>query len=485
MVNNNYLLNGSIWRSLVRFAVPVMLSMLLQVLYNAVDLIIVGNFATTADQAAVGIGGQIMTTILLGIVGLTTGLTVLLGQLSGAGDARGVRQSIGASVFFFALLSAVLTILLVANNKALISVMQTPPDTVLKARSFLLISSLGTVFIVGYNVTSSIFRGVGNSKTPLIFVAVACVLNIALDLIFVKGLSMGARGAALATVAAQAGSFFSSLAYLKLKGLGLRFERDDFRLRDGDGRLRLSYIGKMVHIGLPLSLQEMLINLSFLLITAVVSRIGVENGTDSVMTAAVITVEKLVSFLMMPTLAISMAVATMSAHNNGALQYSRARRCLWVGVRISLSIAGVLCIVCWLWGEALTALFSKDSQVVSQAALYLKTYALDCIFVSFVFNLNSYFSSCSKSLFSMIHSLLTTFLIRVPFVVITGAMAGVTLFVIGFAAPSSSLGSMILCLIYYSRLRLKMTDGQGPGAFLPAELKATVAADLEETVCAE
>lgn len=451
MARNDYLLKGSITGALVKFAIPVMLSMLLQVLYSTVDLLMIGNFATTADLSAVGVGSQIMMTIMLGIIGLTTGLTVLLGQFSGAGDERGIRQSIGGAVIFFALISACLTVLLVCLNGVLVSAIKTPPEAVIPARSFLLISSFGTVFIVGYNVTSSIFRGLGNSKTPLIFVAVACVINIILDFIFIKVLGMGASGAALATVAAQAGSLLFSLVYLRQKGLGLHFEHGDFRLRR-------EYIGKMVRIGLPLSMQEMLINLSFLLITATVNKLGVESGMGPVPSAAVITVEKLISFLMMPTLAISMAVATMAAHNNGAQQFDRAKKCLWVGIGISLAIAVILCILCWVRGEALTSLFSRDPVVVREASLYLKTYALDCIGVAFVFNFNGYFSSCNKSVFSMMHSLTTTFLIRVPFVIIAGSIAGVTLFTIGFAAPLSSLGSLIMCLIYFRWLKRKMKD---------------------------
>lgn len=443
MANNDSLLNNSIIKGLVRFAIPVMLSMILQILYSATDLIVVGNFATTADMSAVTISSQVMTTIMLGVSGITTGLTVMVGQFSGAGNGKDVTRTVGTSFIFCVLLSVGLTLLFTCLSGTVVTVMKTPPEAVAAAKSYLFICSLGIVFIVGYNAISSIYRGIGDSKTPLIFVGIACAVNIALDLLFIGGFGMGAAGAALATVIAQAVSLAFSIGFLIKKGIGFRFERDDFRLRR-------RYAGKMLRLGLPISLQEILVSLSFLLITAVVNNMGL------VSSAAVGTVEKLIGFLMMPTMAISVAVATMSAHNFGAGRHDRSVRCLWTGIVISLAIGCVACAFCWLYGTALTSLFSRNPAVIEEASLYLKPYSLDCVAVALVFNFNAFFTSCNKSLFSMAHSLLTTFLIRVPFVIVVGGMAGATLFTMGFAAPLSSLGSLIICFIYFSRLVRKL-----------------------------
>lgn len=451
MANNDSLLYNSITKGLVRFAVPVMLSMILQILYSAADLIVVGHFATTADMSAVTISSQVMSTIMLGVSGITTGLTVMVGQFSGAGNGKDVTRAVGTSFIFYALISVGLTLLFACLSGPVVTAMKTPPEAVAPAKSYLFICTLGIVFIVGYNVISSIYRGIGDSNTPLVFVGIACIINIALDLLFIKGFGMGAAGAALATVIAQAGSLAFSIVFLIKKGIGFRFERDDFRLRR-------RYAGKMLRLGLPISLQEILISLSFLLITAVVNKMGL------VSSAAVGTVEKLIGFLMMPTLAVSVAVATMSAHNFGAGRYSRSVRCLWTGTAISLAIGCAVCAFCWLSGTALTSLFSRNPAVIEEASLYLKTYSLDCVAVAFVFNFNAFFTSCSKSLFSMAHSLLTTFLIRVPFAILVGGMAGATLFTMGCAAPLSSFGSLIICLIYYSRfVRRLRTDAAAKG----------------------
>ncbi|SHH75712.1 putative efflux protein, MATE family [Sporobacter termitidis DSM 10068] len=449
MVQNDYLLRGGIAGALVRFAVPVLLSSLLQVFYSAIDLLIVGKFATTADMSAVAVSSGVMTTVTLGVAGLTTGLTVLIGQFVGGGNQGNIKRIVGSSVVFFAALSAVLTILLAFLSGPIVTAMKTPAEAVLPAWQFLFICSFGTVFIVGYNVVSSAFRGLGNSKTPLIFVAAACGVNVVLDLIFIIGLGMGAAGAALATVTAQASSLLFSVLYIKKrKDTGLRIGRADLR---PDFRLLWS----MIKIGGPIALQEVLVNFSFVLITAVV------NGMGLYASAAAGTVEKIMSFLSMPTLAVSMAVATMSAHNFGALQYDRARKCLWTGIGLSLLFAAVFTAFCWAQSTALPSIFSKDPEVVREASLYLKTYVLDSLGIAFVFNFNGYFSSCNKSLFSMAHSLLTTLLIRIPFVLIAGGMAGVTLSTIGCAAPLTSLGSLILCLIYFMSLRRKLGDGAG------------------------
>lgn len=439
MANNDSLLNSGITKGLVRFAVPVMLSMILQILYSAANLVVVGNFATTADMSAVTISSQVMSTIMLGVSGITTGLSVMVGQFSGAANGKDVTRAVGTSFIFYALLSMGLTLLFACLSGPVVTAMKTPPEAVAPAKSYLFICTLGIVFIVGYNVISSIYRGIGDSKTPLVFVGIACIVNIALDLLFIKGFGMGATGAALATVIAQAASLAFSIAFLIKKGIGFRFERGDFRLRR-------RYAGKMLRLGLPISLQEVLISLSFLLITAVVNKMGL------VPSAAVGTVEKLIGFLMMPTMALSVAVATMLAHNFGAGRYNRSVRCLWTGTVISLAIGCAVCAFCWLYGTTLTSLFSRNHAVIEEASLYLKTYSLDCVAVAFVFNFNAFFTSCNKSLFSMAHSLLTTFLIRVPFVILVGGMAGATLYTMGCAAPLSSLGSLIICFIYFSRL---------------------------------
>lgn len=302
---------------------------------------------------------------------------------------------------------------------------------------------MGTIFITGYNVISSIFRGLGNSKTPLVFVAVACAINVILDFVLVKYFHMGAKGAAIATVMAQAGSLLFSLLYIKRRGIGMQFTKTHIRW---DGKA----IKKITKVGAPIALQETLVSLSFLIITVIINTRGL------VASAAVGVVEKLISFLMIPAFSMGAAVAAMVAQNYGATKLDRAKKCMWSGVEVSLAFAVVISVICWFRGDIFTSIFSNDSQVVAQAALYLKTYGLDCILVSFVFNMNGYFNGCGKSLFTMVHSLATTFCIRVPVTMLLNAMAGATLTTIGCAAPLSTLGSLILCLCYLYYLKRQL-----------------------------
>ena len=316
---NDELLNGSVFKSLMLFAIPFMLSNLLQVLYGAADLFVVGHFATTSDVSAVSIGSQTMAMLTNLILGFTTGITVLLGQFFGAKKEKELAATVGSSVVLFTMIAVTISIILFLTNHQIVGLMHTPNDAISATRSYLYICSLGTVFIVGYNAVSAILRGLGDSKTPLLFVAIACVINVIVDFILVDGYQMGAAGAAIATVLAQAGAFIFSLIYLKYKGLGFKFNRQDISFN-------------LPKVGLPIGLQSALVGISFLLITVIV------NGMGLVASASVGVVEKLIEFLMLPAIALGNAVATMTAQNFGAEQYSRAYKSMRYGIAFCLSI---------------------------------------------------------------------------------------------------------------------------------------------------
>ena len=433
------LTQGNVYKVLVRFAIPFMLANVLQILYGATDLFVVGHFATTADVSAVSIGSQIMHTITQFVLGLTTGVTVLLGQYSGGRREGEMAKTVGTSVLLFSLAALLITLPLLALRESIVAVMNTPLKAVDATLQYLTVCLSGTVFIVGYNVISGILRGMGDSKTPLLFVAVACFINVTLDFILVKYVHLGALGAAIATVAAQAGSLFFALFYLWRKGLGFAFSRKDVRLHR-------VHVEKILKIGAPIALQNCLIGISFLIITKVVNQMGLTAS------AGVGVVEKLIEFLMVPAIALGAAVAAMSAQNFGAGEFARAKKCLHGGIAISLTFAVFISIFCWFQGILLTGLFTTDPEVAQAAALYLKTYSLDCLMVSFVFNINGYLSGCNHSLFSMIHSLLSTFAIRIPATIFLGQIEGVTLTVMGCASPLSTLFSVVLCIFYLSWL---------------------------------
>ncbi len=441
------LTSGSVLGSMLRFAFPVLLASILQVLYSAVDMWVVGHFGTTADVSAVSISGQIMSTVTLVVSGFTTGTTVLLGQYCGAKNEKGMRDVVGSSIVFFALVAVGLMVPLLALNHRIIDLMHTRQEAVVPAQQYLFICSGGIIFILGYNLLSAIMRGMGNSRAPLLFVSVSTGINVIVDVTLVKYFHMGAAGTALATVGAQAGSMVFAILFLRHRGLGFPFSFRDIRLRK-------SVVRPVFKVGLPLSLQELLVCLSFMLITYVVNGIGLAES------AAVGVVEKLITFLSMPTFAMSASVSTMSAHNIGARQFARARRCLLCGICCAASVALAFNIFTFFNGRMLVGLFTVDPAVREVGSQYVKSYGLDLIMLALVFNFNGFFSGCNHTTFSMIHSLFATLCIRVPVVYLMSRAANVTLFKIGLASPIASFSSVILCVLYLIWIRRHETDEQ-------------------------
>lgn len=436
MVKKQVLTQGRIFPALTRFALPFLLANLLQALYGAADLLIVGRFGDPAGVAAVATGSQVMQTVTGLIVGLSTGGTVLIGQHYGAGRKRDLADSAASMILLFGLLSILSTAVLFSSSKPIINAMQVPAEAEEDAIQYLFLCSFGLVFIIGYNAVSGILRGVGDSKTPLLLVAAACAVNVAADLLLVGGLHMGAAGAALATVFAQGFSLFLAALFLNRTGTALRFRRLTPRARPGNA-------AAIIRLGLPIALQEGLINLSFLLITSLLNEMGLTAS------AAVGVVEKLIVFSMLPTTAIASTVAVMTAQNQGAGRTDRAARCMWSGILLAL-IPGIACFVLTQRvPAALIGIFSVDPGVIASGTDYLISYGLDCVMVCVVFCANAFFSGCGHSTFPLIHSLAATFLVRVPFAWYFSRPDHASLFLVGFAAPLASLFSILLCFLYY------------------------------------
>ena len=371
----NTLTEGKLAPALLRFAVPFLISNFLQALYGAVDLFVVGQFSTSASVSAVAIGSQVMQTVTWIILGISMGGTVLIGQKIGEKNGEGAAEAVGCVAVLFGLMALVLTpLMLIAVNGA-VALMKTPPEAVSAARSYIFICSCGLPFITGYNGVSGIFRGIGDSRTPVIFIGLACIVNVIGDFLFTGWMGMGAAGAALATVIAQAVSFLAALAYMYKKGFSFPFGRRHLRLRRKPA-------AAILKVGFPLALQDALVNVSFLIITTIINTMGLTAS------AAVGVVEKIISFAMLPPSAIASAVTTVTAQNIGAKKPERAKRALWYGIGFSLVFGIVVCIFVQFFAPLVTAVFSRDEAVILAAAQYLRSYSYDCILVSFVFCIN-------------------------------------------------------------------------------------------------
>lgn len=310
------LAQGRVGVTLLKFAGPFLLASLLQALYGAADLFVVGRFADAAAVSGVSIGSQIMQTLTGVILGLSMGGTVLIGQRVGEGDDPGAARAVGTMGVLFTAAALVLTPLMLLLTDGAVALLDTPAQAVEDTREYLLICSCGIPFIIGYNAVGGIFRGLGDSRTPLYFVALACGINIALDFLLTGALGWGAAGAAAATVAAQAVSFVTALLYLVRRGLPFSFRKEGASpWRPGKREM-----AAILKVGFPLALQDALVNISFLIITAVINAMGL------VASAAVGVVEKLLVFAFLPLTAFSSAVAAMTAQNIGAGRRDRAVR---------------------------------------------------------------------------------------------------------------------------------------------------------------
>lgn len=420
---------------LLFFAGPFLLSLFIQNLYSAVDLFVVGQFASQAEQTGVSIGSQYMFLITFIITGLSVGGTVLVGKNVGNKNQAGVNKAIGNLAIIFVILAVVLTIISAVLTGGIVKLLQTPQSAYEATFAYTLACSLGIPFIGGYNVVNSVFRGLGDSKTPLLFVIIACVCNIGLDFLLVCGFNMGALGAAIATSLSQAISFIFALVYAIKKKV--------FVLKKSDFVLEKRVVGDILTVGIPIALQDILVNVSFLIIMATINALGDDEAT------AVGVTEKIIGFLMLVPAAFSQAVATMSAQNIGAGKEDRAVKVLAYGITYSFIFGAIVSVYCWFFPQTLTVIFTNVPAVVVKAGEYLKSYGLDCVLVAFIFCPNAYFGAVGKSYLSFIHSILATFAFRIPFTFIFASLyeSVGSLTIIGCAAPIASVFSTVFCIV--------------------------------------
>lgn len=436
MNEHNQFTEGKIFAPLIKFALPVLLALCLQAMYGAVDLLVVGQFGTAADVSAVATGSQMMQMITAIITGLAMGTTILLGQAIGKKKFEEAGDIIGSGICFFIVLAIVITVVMMFATRPFAVFMQAPEEAFGKTVSYVKICSLGAVFIVAYNVLGSVFRGMGDSKTPLLTVFAACVFNIAGDLFFVAVLGMEAAGAATATVLAQAFSVLLCLLVVKKKGLPFPFSRKNIRF---DRNL----IGKTVKLGFPIALQDGLVSVSFLAIIAIVNGLGV------VASAGVGVAEKLCAFIMLVPSAFSQSLSAFVAQNIGAGKPDRARRSMACGMAASLVVGVVMFYCAFFHGDFMAGIFSKEPEVIAAAHEYLKSYAIDAMFVSFLFCFIGYFNGCGKTTFVMIQGITGAFLIRIPVSFLMSKITPVSLFRVGLATPCSTLVQITLCVLYF------------------------------------
>lgn len=446
------LTSGSVFKNVILFSLPYLLSYFLQTLYGMADLFIVGQFDGVASTTAVSIGSQVMHMLTVMIVGLAMGTTVSIAQAVGAGDHKQASRNTGNTITLFMIISFALMALLLLLVHPIVNVMSTPSEAVEGTVKYLTICFIGIPFITAYNIISSIFRGMGDSKSPMYFIAVACLANIILDYIFIGVVKLGPAGAALGTTVSQAISVLVSLAVIRKKH-SVELKRDDFKPR-------ASVMGKILSIGVPIAFQDGLIQVSFIIITIIANRRGLNDA------AAVGIVEKIMSFLFLIPSSMLSTVSALGAQNIGAKKPERAIQTLRYAILIAVSFELVVSILTQFGAENIVALFT-DSQtaggrdVIRLGGQYLRGYIWDSVFAGIHFSFSGYFCACGKSGLSFLHNILAIILVRVPGAYLTSMLFPSTLFPMGLATAAGSLLSVCICVIAFVVLQYKRRDMHG------------------------
>ena len=441
---------GKILSPLLKFIIPILAALFLQTMYGAVDLLIVGRFGNAADVSAVSTGSQIMQVITLAITGLTMGITILIGQKLGEGRRKEAGNVVGSGISIFAVISVITTILFVAFAPSVAKSMQTPAEAFDSTVTYLRICCAGLVFIIAYNVIGGVFRGLGDSKTPLMTVLIACIVNIVADLIFVGVFKMAATGAALATVLAQTVSVVLSLIIITRRGLPFEFDLKSIKFHKG-------LTSQILKVGAPIALQDLLVQISFLVILMIGNSMGV------IQSAGMGIAEKLVGFIMLMPSAFSQAVSAFVAQNFGARKYDRAKKALLCAVATSLVCGVFMFYLSFFHGNLLSGIFSTDEAVIMASWDYLKAYGIDCLFTAILFCMVGFFNGCGRTTFVMIQGVVGAFLVRIPVSLLMSKIEPVSLFNVGLATPTSTVVQIILCigyLIFLSKTLFKVNNDE-------------------------
>lgn len=441
------LTTGSIFKNVVYFSLPYLLSYFLQTLYGMADLFIIGQYEGVASTTAVSIGSQVMHMITVIIVGLAMGSTVSIGQAVGGGNDKRTASCIGNTITLFMGLSIILTAALLLLRRPIAIAMSTPAQALEGTIDYLTICFMGIPFITAYNIISSIFRGLGDSKSPMYFIAIACAANIGLDYAFMGALHLGPAGAALGTTLSQAVSVVVSIIVVRRARAGIRLKKEDFKPKR-------DVMGSLLRIGIPIAVQDGLIQVAFIVITIIANRRGLNDA------AAVGIVEKIMSFIFLVPSSMLSTVSALGAQNIGAGKPERAKTTMRYGILITTCFGLAVVTLMQFYANSFVSLFTDSStqdglQVVTMGGQYLRGYIWDCLFAGMHFCFSGYFCACGRSSLSFVHNIIAIALVRIPGVYITSKMFADTLFPMGLATAAGSLLSVMICLVMYAMLSRK------------------------------
>ena len=443
------LTQGSVTRQLILFSLPFLASNLLQALYNLADMLIVGQFCGPVGASAVGIGGQVTILVINLISGLAVGGTVLIAQYIGARRQEEVGRTVGTMFTLYAICGAVITVVMLLAGPAVLHALNVSADAYDETLAYLNICMGGTLFVVGYNAVSAVLRGMGDSKHPLIFVAIAAGINVVLDILLVGPFGMGAAGAAWATITAQAVSFIVSVIFLRRRDFVFDFHPKSFRIHKDTA-------GKLIRIGLPASLQGTLVSFSFMVLTGIANVVA----SDPLIGSTALSIAgKVNSIAILPSMAMQASVSSMVGQNIGAGKPERARKTMLVAIVCAFAMSALVFSLVNLFPRPIVMLFLGNqeseeltaellAQCIDQSAVYLRYVSWDYLLTSILFCINGLAMGVGQTFFSMCNGIASSLLLRIPAAYLFGSMMKMGLAGVGLAAPTATFGGLIIAVIY-------------------------------------
>ncbi len=434
------LTTGSVFKSIVSFSLPYLFSYFLQTLYGMADLFIIGQFNGVDSITAVSVGSQVMHMLTVMIVGLAMGSTVTIGKAVGAKQSEKASLAVGNTITLFMGVAVAVMIVLLAAVEPIVGLMSTPAEAVSETIAYLTICFIGIPFITAYNIISSIFRGLGDSTSPMHFIAVACAVNILLDYLFIGVFHMGAAGAALGTALSQTVSVVVALTVIARKKTGIELKRDNFKPRSGT-------MSQMLKIGIPVALQDGFIQIAFIVITVIANRRGLNDA------AAVGIVEKIIGVVFLVPSTMLSTVSALSAQNIGAGKHDRAAGILRYAVLITVGFGLIVSVAVQFAGQGVVGMFTDDAKVIVLGDQYLRAYIWDCMIAGVHFSFSGYFCAYGLSGISFLHNVLSIVCVRVPGAFLASKYFADTLYPMGLAAPAGSLLSVIVCAAAFRLLK--------------------------------
>ena len=443
------LTQGGILGNIATFSLPYLLSCFLQIFYGLADLFFIGRYCGVSTTTAVAVGSQVMHMVTVVLVGLAMGSTVKVAHYAGARDSANTSLAIGNSISLFAIISLIFSVLSIAGVDDLIRWLAAPVEAVAETRQYLVICFLGIPIIVAYNIVASIYRGLGDSKSPMYFVAVACVVNVLLDYLLVGPFDMGARGAAYATVVAQGVSVATAV-------VAIRRKQGRVKVGKGDLRPNLPMMRQLLHIGLPVALQDGFIQVGFLFITMIANMRGLDDA------AAVGIVEKMIGIFFLIPSAMLATVSAMAAQNFGARRPDRAVSTLWHAVAVCAVVGTVASVATQFFSTELVGAFTESGRVIALGEAYLRVYVWDCVVAGIHFCFSGFFCACGRSVFSFAHNMVSMGMFRVPGCYLASLLYPASLVPMGLATVVGSFVSVCICVGMYLWLRNRLKVQYAP-----------------------